>query len=318
MSGTGRHVLVIDHDRLFKELLTTFFIEFLDLFFPEVLRYLDTSRLEFLDKELFTDVTSGDTYEADIVVKAAFQEQPAFFIIHVEHQAQAEEDFDLRMFRYFALEHFKHGVPIYPIALFSDDSARRVEPDAYRMDFPDLEVLQFRYRVIQLRRLPWHDFATRRNPVASALLPKMGMERSERPTVLLTSLRLLAQLGLDAARRRLISGFINTYLRLNDQEQAQFEHELAQLAPDEQEATLELTTTWKEEGRKAEALNLTVRFLTRRFGPLPAELEAQISQLALGQVEQLFDAVFDFTRIEDVQHWLDTNPPDESKANTTD
>jgi hypothetical protein len=178
-----------------RYLLTTFFVEFLDLFFPEVLRYLDISRLEFLDKELFTDVTSGDTYEADIVVKAAFQEQPAFFIIHVEHQAQAEEAFDLRMFRYVALEHFKHGVPIYPIALFSDDSARRVEPDTYRIAFPDLEVLQFRYRVIQLRHLRWHDFATRRNPVASALLPKMGMERSERPQVLLTSLRLLAQAG---------------------------------------------------------------------------------------------------------------------------
>ncbi len=116
---------MIDHDRLFKELLTTFFVEFLDLFFPEVLRYLDTSKLEFLDKELFTDVTSGDTYEADIVVKAAFRERPAFFIIHVEHQAQAEEAFDLRMFRYFALEHFKHGVPIYPIALCSDRPYRR-------------------------------------------------------------------------------------------------------------------------------------------------------------------------------------------------
>jgi hypothetical protein len=321
---------VIDHDRLFKELLTTFFVEFLDLFFPEVLRYLDTSRLEFLDKELFTDVTSGDTYEADIVVKAAFREQPAFFIIHVEHQAQSEEAFDLRMFRYFALEHFKHGVPIYPIALFSDDSARRVEPDTYRVAFPDLEVLQFRYRVIQLRRLRWHDFATRRNPVASALLPKMGMERSERPTVLLTSLRMLAQLGLDAARRRLISGFINTYLRLSDQEQATFQAELAQLSPQEQEATMELTTTWKEEGRRegiqigrqegeqtgkqAEALNLTLRFLIRRFGPLPVELEAQTSQLALGQVEQLFDAVFDFNSIDDLRTWLANHLPDTTSA----
>jgi predicted transposase YdaD len=327
-------VLVIDHDRLFKELLTTFFVEFLDLFFPEVLRYLDISRLEFLDKELFTDVTSGDTYEADIVVKAAFHEQPAFFIIHVEHQAQAEEAFDLRMFRYVALEHFKHGVPIYPIALFSDDSARRVEPDTYQMAFPDLEVLQFRYRVIQLRRLPWHDFATRRNPVASALLPKMGMERSERPTVLLTSLRLLAQLGLDAARRRLISGFINTYLRLNDQEQAQFEHELAQLAPDEQEATMELTSTWKEEGiqegikigrkegeqdgKQEEARNLTVRLLTRRFGPMDPELQQRINKLSLPQLEQLFDAIYDFTSSDDLRIWFDTNPPDEPEANTTD
>jgi hypothetical protein len=311
---------VIDHDRLFKELLTTFFVEFLDLFFPDVLRYLDTSRLEFLDKELFTDVTSGDTYEADIVVKAAFREQPAFFIIHVEHQAQSEEAFDLRMFRYFALEHFKHGVPIYPIALFSDESARREEPDTYRVAFPDLEVLQFRYRVIQLRRLHWHDFATRHNPVASALLPKMGMERSERPTVLLTSLRILAQLGLDAARRRLISGFINTYLRLTDQEQAQFQAELAQLSPQEQEATMELTTTWKEEGRRegqqAEALSITRRLLTRRFGLLAPELDERISILTLPRLETLIEDLLDFTSMDDLRTWLDTNPSDEPGSDT--
>jgi predicted transposase YdaD len=312
---------MIDHDRLFKELLTTFFVEFLDLFFPEVLRYLDTSTLEFLDKEIFTDVTSGDTYEADIVVKAAFREQPAFFIIHIEHQAQTAEAFDLRMFRYFALEHFKHGVPIYPIALFSDDSARREEPDTYRVAFPDLEVLQFRYQVIQLRRLRWHDFATRRNPVASALLPKMGMDRSERPTVLLASLRLLAQLGLDAARRRLISGFINTYLRLTEQEQAQFQTELAQLVPQEQEATMELTTTWKEEGRQegeqAEALRLTLRLLTRRFGPLAPELGEQISKLPLTGLETLAEDLLDFTGVDDLRSWLATHPPDEPGTDTT-
>lgn len=32
----------IDHDRLFKELICTFFIEFLDLFFPEVMRYSES------------------------------------------------------------------------------------------------------------------------------------------------------------------------------------------------------------------------------------------------------------------------------------
>jgi hypothetical protein len=30
-----------NHDRLFKELLGTFFVEFLDLFLPEVLAYID-------------------------------------------------------------------------------------------------------------------------------------------------------------------------------------------------------------------------------------------------------------------------------------
>jgi hypothetical protein len=58
---------MIDHDRLFKELLTTFFVEFLELFFPEVVAYIERDALEFLDKEVFTDVTSGERYEADII-----------------------------------------------------------------------------------------------------------------------------------------------------------------------------------------------------------------------------------------------------------
>jgi hypothetical protein len=92
--------------------------------------------------------------------------------------------------------------------------------------------------VIQLRRLRWHNYSAKHNPVASALLSKMGMARSEHPRVLLTSLQMLARLGLDAARTRLISGFIDTYLHLTAHEQAQYEAELAELTPQEQEATI--------------------------------------------------------------------------------
>jgi len=42
----------MDHDRLFKELLTTFFVEFLDLFFPALVQDLHRESLEFLDKEV--------------------------------------------------------------------------------------------------------------------------------------------------------------------------------------------------------------------------------------------------------------------------
>jgi len=54
---------VIDRNRLFKELLTVFFKEFLDLFFPEVIAYLERDSLEFLDKEIFTDVSAGEQYK---------------------------------------------------------------------------------------------------------------------------------------------------------------------------------------------------------------------------------------------------------------
>lgn len=41
---------MIDHDRLFKELLTTFFVEFVELFLPEVSSYLERQSVKFLDK----------------------------------------------------------------------------------------------------------------------------------------------------------------------------------------------------------------------------------------------------------------------------
>src|SRR5260221_5210712 len=106
----------MDHDRLFKELLTTFFAEFVELFLPELGAYLDRDRLEFLDKEVFTDVTAGEKHEADIVVKAAFRSPAgppeAFFLVHIENQASREPEFGKRMFRYFARLHEKHDLPV--------------------------------------------------------------------------------------------------------------------------------------------------------------------------------------------------------------
>ncbi len=72
---------MIDHDRLFKELLSTFFIEFIELFFPNVIAYLEPDSVTFLDKEVFTDVTKGDRYEADLLIQARFQGQSSYFLI---------------------------------------------------------------------------------------------------------------------------------------------------------------------------------------------------------------------------------------------
>src|SRR3712207_3527496 len=134
--GTG-----MDHDRLFKELLTTFFVEFLELLLPQVAAYLRRDSLEFLDKEVFTDVTAGERHEVDLLVKAKFREQDAFFLIHVENQASPQEQFARRMFRYFARLHEKFDLPVYPIALFSYDAPERDEPDRYQVRFPDVMVL---------------------------------------------------------------------------------------------------------------------------------------------------------------------------------
>jgi hypothetical protein len=70
---------VIDHDRLFKELLTTFFVEFIELFFPKLAAVLDRDSITFLDKEIFISLFDGKEYEADIVARVRFAETEGFF-----------------------------------------------------------------------------------------------------------------------------------------------------------------------------------------------------------------------------------------------
>ncbi|MBR8833910.1 MAG: hypothetical protein DSM106950_07690 [Stigonema ocellatum SAG 48.90 = DSM 106950] len=57
---------MIDHDRLFKELISTFFVEFLDLFLPQVVSQIDRDSIQFLPQEVFTDVTSGEKKFIDL------------------------------------------------------------------------------------------------------------------------------------------------------------------------------------------------------------------------------------------------------------
>jgi hypothetical protein len=212
------------------------------------------------------------------------------------------------MFRYFARLHDRYALPVYPIVLFSYARPRRAEPTVYRVVFADWVILEFQYRVIQLNRLRWRDFVRQPNPIATALMAKMAIAPADRPRVKLECLRLLATLRLDPARTRLISGFIDTYLQLNAQEAVQFQTALAQAQLQEQEVVMEIVTSWMREGiqqgKHEEALALVLRLLRRRVGSLDAVYEEQIRQLPLEALEELSEALLDFTQVADVATWL--------------
>jgi hypothetical protein len=303
---------MVDHDRLFKELLTTFFAEFIELFLPEVSAYLDRDSIEFLDKEVFTDITSGEKHEADIVAKARFREQDAFFLIHMENQADPQANFGRRMFRYFARFHEKYMLPVYPVVIFSYDAPQRPEPDRYLVAFPDFTPLDFRYRVIQLNRLNWRDYIRQSNPIASALMAKMRIAPKDRPRVKLECLRLLATLRLTPAKMRLISGFVDTYLKLNAVEERQFQAEMEKIAPPQREGVMEIVTSWLEQGREqGRKLGIhqgreetLLRLLRKRCGELPEAIQERIRTLADAQLDALTDAVLDFESLSDLEAWL--------------
>ena len=319
----------MDHDRLFKELLSTFFAEFLDLFLPDVAAALDReAAIVPMDKEVFTDVTLGEKHEVDVLMRARLRGEEAFFLIHVENQATAQADFPKRMFRYFARLTEKYDLPVYPVVLFSYDAPRRPEPHLFQVTFPGKTVLKFEYAVIQLNRLPWRRFVRQENPVASALMAKMRMRVSDRPKVKAQCLRLLASLKLDPARATLIGVFIESYLSLTAQEMRQYEREIAGFPPAERNETMELMTSWQREGMmqgRTEGRNegrnegriqgketLVVRLLRRRLGSVPAEVTARLSSLSAEQLDDLGEALLDFGTLADLEQWIARQPGGEA------
>jgi hypothetical protein len=195
------------------------------------------------------------------IVPASFS-----FSFLVENQSQHQIIFPKRIFNYFSLIHEKYSLPVYPIAIFSFDPTKSKQPDCYIIESPDFNVSQFNCRLIQLNRINCRDYLNRLNPVASALMAKMNIPRKDPPKVILLCLPLLATLKLDPAKTLLISGFVDTYLRLNGQEERILLNGLQSIDPVERKSVMEFVTSWMEQGKHLEALSLIKRQLNKRVG----------------------------------------------------
>jgi flagellar biosynthesis/type III secretory pathway protein FliH len=147
-------------------------------------------------------------------------------------------------------------------------------------------------------------------------MAKMKIAPKDRPKVRVECLRLLATLKLDPARSKLIGGFIETYLQLSAEEMKQYEREFAKLTPEEQEATMELMTSWerkgKEEGRQEGRIEgrqegkeeLVVQQIQRRLGAISPPVLERLNRLSAEQLNELGVALLDFKTLAELENWL--------------
>jgi predicted transposase/invertase (TIGR01784 family) len=151
-----------------------------------------------------------------------------------------------------------------------------------------LKVLEFNFTAIQLNRLNWRDFIDRPNPVAAALMSKMAIAAKDRPKVKAECLRLLVTLKLDPAKMELISQFVDTYLRLNVEEEQTFQAEIDTMGLEAKEAIMQATTSWEEKGivkgKDEERQTIALNMLKDN---LPLEQIARLTGLSIEQLQAL-------------------------------
>jgi flagellar biosynthesis/type III secretory pathway protein FliH len=115
----------------------------------------------------------------------------------------------------------------------------------------------------------------------------------------------------------MISGFVDTYLRLTAEEMKQYKVEVSQLIEPEREEVMEIVTSWMEErlqqglqqGRQEATVSLVMRQLKHRLGLIEAPLLDQVQRLSLEQLEALSEALLDFASVADLREWLTAHHP---------
>ncbi|HHW39694.1 MAG TPA: transposase, partial [Syntrophomonadaceae bacterium] len=184
-------------------------------------------------------------------------------------------------------------------------------------------------------KLDWREYIHSDNPVAAALLSKMGFRPEERVRVKLEFLRMLARMKLDPARMELLAAFFEAYLKLNREEEEQLYRELGKMDKKEVDAIMQITTSWHEKGRaegraeglvegraegraeglaegRAEGLaegkikakqEVICRYLARRFGADSAAIQEKVPQLTdMDALDRVLDELFAAGSLEEARN----------------
>ncbi|GAA0615610.1 hypothetical protein GCM10009001_36060 [Virgibacillus siamensis] len=218
----------------------------------------------------------------DIVVETKLKKQDAMIIVHIEPQSSTQRDFHERMYLYFSLLYNKYRKPIVPIAVYTYEENR--EQREFNMTFPFHHVLTFNFLTVHLRKKNWREYIKSNNPVAAALLSKMGYSESERIQVKKEFLRMLAKMELDPARQRLIYGFFERYLHLDDREEEELMEEIKKM--DDAEKIWELPISYEEKGRKEKAESIAKKMLKEG---LSVDLISRTTGLEPGEIKRMDD-----------------------------
>jgi hypothetical protein len=282
----------VAYDALFKELLRTFFQEFMERFFPEEAARLDFSQVTFLEKELATDVGSGHQRTLDLIAHVRTRSGGTeFVLIHMEFEARYAPDVPPRMFEDYGMLRRRHRIPVLPIVVYITGGRGEDKWEEYRDRWLDRTIVLFSLLRLRLKGLKAGEIVRETNPLAAAL-GVLADRRGADPAVLkATSLDRIARARLDEARQWVLVHFVETYLPLKGVAEQRYQEMLAR---EEHRMAKQAELTWGDrkiqEGVLRGKREAVLRVLQTRFTVVPEELARRIEAIqAETELERLLE-----------------------------
>jgi predicted transposase/invertase (TIGR01784 family) len=222
-------------------------------------------------------------------------------ILHLEFQTLpiSRPPMPLRMLDYSVRLKRKYRCSVEQVVIFLQETTNEL---AFTEEYRDDTTIH-RYRVIRLWEQDSSLFLS--NP---ALLPLAALTKSDSPQTLLEDVaEQVASIEESELRQNIAScaGILAGLRFEEDLIRQLFREDIMRESVIYQSIRQEGKQEGLQEGLKQEALKLAMRLLRRRFGELEARIIAKVQQLSREQLEELTEALLDFSEVEDLDAWLE-------------
>ncbi len=299
-------------DTPWKQILESYFPQFMAFFFPEAYSQIDWSRgFEFLDGELQQVTLEAETGKriTDKLVKVYLRNgEEQWIVAHIEIQNQKESGFDERVFVYYARlrDKFKREVASFAVLGDTDVNWR---PNSFvrnilgfniQVSFPIMKLVDYKKRKEELAASD-NPFATvvQAHLAAQATKGKESQQRRRKQKFDLVTM--MYQRGYSRQEVIDLFRFIEWVMILPPELEKAFKQDLVAY---EDEKNMPYISNLEKESRKAGKVELVIKLLSRRIGKVSEETLPKIEELPIEQLEQLGEDLMDFTSSKDLTDWL--------------
>jgi hypothetical protein len=305
----------MDHDQRFKILLRTFFIEFLQLFFPAWAARFDLTRITWIDKEVFADPPHGKHGYLDLVAQVPARQvlagqrpgeaDSSLALIHVEVEyPDTVAPFRGRMYEYYDGLRRQYQQPVLPLALYLQVGLEGLGRDTYVEYIDDEEVLRFTYWYAGLPALDAEQYLAGDNWLGVALSTLMRAARDRRASLCVEAMQRVLSAPLTDHQKYLLCDCIQAYAPFDESQRQEFEQLLLNETYREVRTMVkswydQVLEKGREEGIKGQRRLLQL-MLEKRFGPLNASARQQVETWPAEQLEQLGLALVEANSLRDL------------------
>ncbi len=240
--------------------------------------------------------------------------QISYLYIHIEIQSQWEANFPERIFYYNTRLCEKYNSIVESLVVFGDDNINW-RPNHYSIQgigitknftFPFVKLLDYIQK--------WSELEASLNPFATVVMVHLRTlettkDREARKVYKLALIKRLYEQGFSREDIINLYALIDWMMTLPKVLEREFAQELNQY---EEEKNMRYITSIEKAGRIKGKLEgeqkVILRQLNRRIGELQPSVIEQIEKLPVEQLEELAEALLDFSTVVNLQQWLNSRP----------